>query len=57
MRVQLPLCSKSVMARLGDGWVWNGKRYDDEGQPGEHIDRPDCNGCWRTFVSERSIES
>jgi hypothetical protein len=22
---------KFVMARLGDGWVWNGKRYDDEG--------------------------
>jgi hypothetical protein len=28
------------MARVCDGWVWNGKRYDDEGQSGETIDRP-----------------
>ncbi len=37
---QLSLCLKFVMARLGDGWVWNGKRYDDEGQSGETLDRP-----------------
>ena len=34
------MCSKFVMARLGDGWVWNGKPYDDEGRSGENIDRP-----------------
>lgn len=28
------------MARLGDGWVWSGKRYDDKGQSGETLDRP-----------------
>jgi hypothetical protein len=28
------------MARLGDGWVWNGKRYDDEGQSSETLDSP-----------------
>lgn len=37
---QLSACLSFVMARLGDGWVWNGKRYDDEGQSGETLDRP-----------------
>ena len=37
---QLSACLKFVMARLGDGWVWNGRRYDDEGQSGETLDRP-----------------
>jgi site-specific DNA recombinase len=37
---QLSSCIKFVMARLEDGWVWNGKRYDDEGQSGETLDRP-----------------
>jgi site-specific DNA recombinase len=36
---QLSECLKFVMARLGDGWVWNGKRYDDEGQSSETLDR------------------
>jgi hypothetical protein len=38
---QLSVCLKFVMARLGDGWVWNGKRYDDEGESGETLDRPE----------------
>jgi site-specific DNA recombinase len=37
---QLSVCMKFVMARIEDGWVWNGKRYDDEGQSGETLDRP-----------------
>ena len=37
---QLSVCLKFVMARVCDGWVWNGKRYDDEGQSGETLDRP-----------------
>lgn len=38
---QLSACLSFVMARLGDGWVWNGKRYDDEGQSGETVERPE----------------
>ena len=37
---QLSACLSFVMARLGDGWVWNGKRYDDEGRSGETRERP-----------------
>jgi DNA invertase Pin-like site-specific DNA recombinase len=38
---RLSVCLKFVMARLGDGWVWSWcKRYDDEGQSGETLDRP-----------------
>lgn len=38
---QLAACLSFVMAHLGDGRVWNGKRYDDEGQSGETLDRPE----------------
>lgn len=37
---QLSTCLNFVMARLSDGWVWNGKRYDDEAGSSETLDRP-----------------
>jgi DNA invertase Pin-like site-specific DNA recombinase len=50
---QLSACLSFVMARLGDGWVWNGKRYDDEGQSGETIERP---GLQRLLADVRAGE-
>jgi DNA invertase Pin-like site-specific DNA recombinase len=50
---QLSACLNFVMARLGDGWVWNGKRYDDEGQSGDTLDRP---GLQRLLADIRAGE-
>jgi len=54
---QLSVCLTFVMARVCDGWVWNGKRYDDEGQSGETLNRRGYNNFLPTFAPERSIES
>lgn len=50
---QLSACLKFVMARLGDGWVWNGKRYDDEAQSGETLERP---GLQRLLADVRAAK-
>lgn len=50
---QLSACLSFVMAHLGEGWVWNGKRYDDEAGSSETLDRP---GMQRLLADVRAGE-
>ena len=50
---QWAACMCFVTAHHGNGWVWNGKRYDDEGESGETLDRP---GLQRLLADVRAGE-
>jgi DNA invertase Pin-like site-specific DNA recombinase len=39
-QAQFEACRDSVSARGRFGWVWNGRRYDDEGESGKRADGP-----------------
>jgi site-specific DNA recombinase len=39
-QAQFEACLDFVSARRGAGWVWNDRRYDDEGESGKRRDRP-----------------
>jgi len=37
---QFEACFEFLRARFGEGWVHNGRRYDDEAETSESLDRP-----------------
>ena len=39
-QAQFEACLAFVTARFDDGWVFNGRRYDDEAESSETLDRP-----------------
>lgn len=39
-QAQFGACLGFVKARFEDGWVFNGRRYDDEAESSETLDRP-----------------
>jgi DNA invertase Pin-like site-specific DNA recombinase len=39
-QAQFEACLAFVAAHRNQGWAWNGRRYDDEGESGKRTDRP-----------------
>lgn len=39
-QAQFEACFEFLRAQFGEGWVYNGRRYDDEGGSSESLDRP-----------------
>jgi site-specific DNA recombinase len=39
-QAQFEACLDFVAAHASQGWTWNGRRYDDEGESGKRSDRP-----------------
>ena len=42
-QAQFSACFEFLRARLNEGWVCNGRRYEDEGQSSNNLDRPGLN--------------
>ncbi|MBN2294636.1 MAG: recombinase family protein [Pirellulales bacterium] len=42
-QAQFVACYEFLRARFDDGWVCNGRRYDDEGESSDSLDRPGLN--------------
>ena len=52
---QLDACLAIVKSRFGDGWVYNGRRYEDEAESSETLERP---GLLRLLahIRERKVD-
>ena len=44
---QFAICHDFIESQRREGWQWSGVRYDDDGESGESLDRPESSslGC------------